>query len=139
MIQAESFLSTSNPFEEKKTLLKIALSTSILSTILFLIQKPLPSLVLFALACSSICGVVFYQKCGRDVYLLLSVTALAMGKVVSWLALHTLYLFGIVILGTVFKLTGMDRLNKNFNKCRKQSSMFHDCEATTIESFRRQS
>jgi hypothetical protein len=94
---------------------------------------------LFLLALVALAGSFAYRAIGRGVFLGFSMLSLAIGRVVSWVSV--LILYGVVIagLGLVFRLFGMNRLERNFEACKKRSTMLVDVPPLDPASFRRQS
>ncbi len=140
MTGAISHLSKINHKKERQHLLRTAISTAAIALLFgYAFHKPIPSAILGTISLLSCLGFLFYRQAGRDIFLILSVIALALGQLVSWLALQIIYIFGILPFGIIGKLTGMDKLNKNFAECKKRKTMFENSPETSQESFRRQS
>jgi hypothetical protein len=97
------------------------------------------STALIVIAASAWFGFIMYRVAGRSVFLVLSVTALIIGRAVSWLVLLVLYVVVIAGLGGILRLGGMNRLERRFDMCKRKRSMLVDVPELTPSSFRRQS
>jgi hypothetical protein len=100
--------------------------------------RPLP-LVLLGLAGLAWVGAVAHRAMGRSVFLLFTVMALALGRVVSWVVVLVLYVLAIGMLGSIFKLFGMNRLERDFAACKRKTTMLVDVPPLDPAGFRRQS
>jgi hypothetical protein len=95
-----------------------------------------------ALACLSgiaLCGAAFFSRIGHDISLVFGLIALLLGGVVSRVVIAAMYFVGVLCFGSVLRLFGMDRLDRDFQKCRARPTMLTDAPASPVESFRRQS
>lgn len=128
------------PEAERRELIILACGFLALAIIFKLITKSqgLP-LIFGAAALAALFGWLAFSRIGRDVYLVFALVASLIGRVVSRVAI--VFMYGIVIaaFGSVLRLFGMNRLQRNFQSCRKRQSMFVDAPRTDPESFRRQS
>jgi hypothetical protein len=97
------------------------------------------STLFLGLAALALVGAVFYATYGRPVFLLFALFSSLMGRVVSFVILMLMYFLTIVVFGSLLRLVGMNKLERNFSRCRSRASMFLDAPPTDIESFRRQS
>jgi len=97
------------------------------------------STLFLGLAVFAFIGAVSYSTCGRAVFLLFALFSSFMGRVVSFVILIIMYFWTILIFGSLLRLVGMNKLERNFSRCRLRSSMFLDAPPTDMESFRRQS
>ena len=95
------------------------------------------ALLLFALL--ALAGAICHRRMGHDVYLVFALIALAIGRIVSPLVVFVAYVPGIGLMGSLLRLVGMDKLRRDFTKCRAETTMFTDPPPTTREGFRRQS
>lgn len=95
--------------------------------------------VLLVCAVLALAGALAYRKVGHDVYLAFALLSMAIGRLISPIVLLVMYIVAIGALGGILRLSGMNRLRRNFAKCRAQPTMFVDATPTTAESFRRQS
>jgi hypothetical protein len=100
--------------------------------------RPFP-LVLLALAGLAGLGTLAPRAIGRTVFLLFSMIALALGRVLSWAVLLVLYVLAIGVLGSILKLFGMNRLERDFAACRRKTTMLVDVPPLDPAGFRRQS
>ena len=95
--------------------------------------------VLAVLSVVAFAGAAWFARIGHDVYLVFSLVALLIGNVVSRVIVGAMYLLGIVLLGSVGRIFGMNKLERDFERCRAKTTMLVDAAETTSESFRRQS
>jgi hypothetical protein len=100
--------------------------------------RPFP-LVLLGLAALAGLGWLAYRAMGRTVFLLFTLVSLTLGRVVSWAVLLVLYAVAIGLLGSIFKLFGMNRLERDFAACRRKTTMLVDVPPLDPAGFRRQS
>lgn len=96
-------------------------------------------LVLLAFSLTAFAGAAAFGRIGHDVHLIFSLIALAIGRIMSWLGVALMYVVGIAFIGSILRLFGVDRLDRDFARCRTKPTMFVDPPETTVESFRRQS
>jgi len=95
-----------------------------------------------AFACLSglaLFGAVFFRRIGHDVSLVFDLVAMLLGGIVSRVMIAVMYVVGIICFGSLLRLFGMNKLERDFQRCRAKPSMLSDAPATPIESFRRQS
>jgi ABC-type sugar transport system permease subunit len=97
------------------------------------------NILMLTLAGLALAGCLAYRAMGRGVFLVFSLLSLAVGRVVSWLMVLVLYVVVIAGLGTVLRLFGMNRLERNFEACRKKGTMLVDVPRLDPAGFRRQS
>ena len=95
--------------------------------------------VLLILAMFALVGALAYRKVGHDVYLIVALVAMAIGRVVSPIVVIVMYVVAIGALGSILRIFGMNRLRRNFDQCKARSTMFVDATQPSVESFRRQS
>ena len=87
----------------------------------------------------ALAGAIFQRTIGHDVYLIFALIALAIGRIVSPIVVFLSYLPGIALVGSFLRLVGMNKLRRNFRKCRAEPTMFVNPMPTTHDGFRRQS
>ncbi|HVQ76673.1 MAG TPA: hypothetical protein VMT79_14190 [Candidatus Binatia bacterium] len=97
------------------------------------------ALVLLALAGLAGLGAVAHRAMGRSVFLLFTLVALTLGRLVSWVVVLVLYAVAIGALGSIFKLFGMNRLERDFVRCKGKTTMLVDVPPLDPAGFRRQS
>lgn len=95
--------------------------------------------VLLLLSLLAFAGAIYYRRIGHDVYLAFALVALALGLIVSPLIVFVAYALGVGLFGSLLRLAGMNKLKRNFMKCRAEPTMFVNPSPTTPEGFRRQS
>jgi hypothetical protein len=100
--------------------------------------RPFP-LVLLGLAALAWLGTVAYRAVGRSVFLLFTLVSLTLGRVVSWVVVLVLYVLAIAVLGSIFKLFGMNRLERDFEACKRKTTMLVEVPPLDPAGFRRQS
>jgi hypothetical protein len=100
--------------------------------------RPLP-LVLLGLAGLAGAGWVAHRAMGRTVFLLFTLVSLTLGRVVSWAVVLVLYGLAIGVLGSIFALFRMNRLERDFAACRRKTTMLVDVPLLDPAGFRRQS
>jgi len=100
--------------------------------------RPLP-IALIALATLALLGSAAGGSLGRSAFLLFTLAALALGRLVSWAVLIVLYALAIAALGSLFRVFGMNRLERDFAACRDKTTMFVDVPPLDPAGFRRQS
>jgi len=125
---------------ERRELWKAAVGLAVASVVLHLLfgMRVVPA-ILLALGALAFVGAVAFRHFGRDVFLFLMLGALAIGRVVSWLMVSLMYVTGIALSGLVARLFGMNRLERDFARCRGKTTMLVDAPPTTRETFSRQS
>lgn len=95
-----------------------------------------------ALACLSglaLFGAVFFRQIGHDVSLVFDLVAMLLGGIISRVMIALMYFVGVLCFGLLLRMFGMNRLERDFQRCRMKPSMLTDAPATPVESFRRQS
>jgi hypothetical protein len=129
-----------DPASERRELWRVAggLAGGALALHLLIGAVVLPA-ILASLAAIALLGAIAFRRFGRDVHLVLSLLAMAVGRVVSWLAVALMYVLGIALLGSIMRLFGMNRLERDFRLCRKKGTMLVDAPQTSRDSFSRQS
>jgi Rhomboid family len=100
--------------------------------------RPFP-LLLLGLAALAWLGTVAHRAMGRTVFLLFTLVSLTLGRVVSWVVVLALYVLAIGVLGSIFKLFGMNRLERDFEACRRKTTMLVDVPPLDPAGLRRQS
>lgn len=129
-----------SPAQERRQMLLMALSFSIVSALLlFVLDRTAPAAILSGLALLAFAGYAAYPWIGRDIFLIFALVAFLVGNAVSWLAVRMVYLLAIVLFGIPMRLFGMDRLKKKFETGKKLETNFEKAPASDIESFGRQS
>lgn len=128
------------PAAEKQQLLFLGIGLAVMAVgSWWFFGSRISSLVLIVLASVALAGFVAYRAIGRDVFLVFMLLSLAIGHVVSWVIVLVLYAVVIAGLGSMLRLFGMNRLERNFAACRKKASMLADVPPLDAASFRRQS
>ena len=128
------------PAAEKRQLLVLGIGLAVMAAgTCWFFGSRIPSLVLIVLAAVALAGLVAYRAIGRDVFLVFMLLSLAIGHVVSWVVVLVLYAVVIAGLGAMLRLFGMNRLERNFEACRKKESMLADVVPLDAASFGRQS
>jgi hypothetical protein len=129
-----------DPKRERVELLILGIGLLVIAGVFggFLHGRIFPA-VLFAFALLAFAGVIFHRRAGHDVYLIFALIALAIGRIVSPVVVFLAYLPGIGLMGSALRLVGMNKLQRDFHKCRAETTMFIDSRPTTHEGFRRQS
>jgi hypothetical protein len=92
-----------------------------------------------SLAVLALAGFVAYRAIGRGVFLVFSLLALAVGRLVSWAIVLLLYVVFIAGFGMLLRLFGMNRLDRNFAVCKRKTTMLTDVAPLEVAGFRRQS
>lgn len=128
------------PMADRQQLLILGVGSAVIGGGTWWLFGPrIPSVVLLLLATVALAGVVAHRVIGRSVFLIFSLLALAIGQVVSWCIVLLMYVVVIAGLGSVFRLFGMNRLERNFRRCQQKRSMLTDVLSLDPASFRRQS
>lgn len=128
-----------NEEKEKKQLLFFSLGLTVVAAF-FSATSARSSVFSDLLLC--IAGIVlvsrlWYAKIGHDIFIILSLIGGGISYFVSFVVLVFVYLFGILVFGTLLKITGMDQLRKSWIKCRQLPSMFQPAPPSPVESFGR--
>jgi hypothetical protein len=128
------------PSKERAQLLVLAggLAAIAVTFAFFLGARVFPG-VLLALAALALTGAVLHRRIGHDVYLVFALIALAVGRIISPVVVFLAYLLGVSLVGLILRAFGMDKLKRDFIRCREAPTMFVDPPHTPPESFRRQS
>jgi hypothetical protein len=131
---------SSDPKRERVELLILAIGLLVIAGVFggFLNGRVFPA-VLLAFSFLAFAGVIFHRRAGHDVYLIFALIALAIGRIVSPLVVFLAYVPGIGLMGSALRLIGMNKLKRDFGKCRAEPTMFIDPRPTTHDGFRRQS
>jgi len=125
---------------EKKQLLFLAIGLSLISGgSWWILGARVFTAILVFLAAVALGGFLGYRSIGRDIFLVFSLLSLVIGWVVSWLVLLCLYVLPIGVFGSILRLFGMNRLERNFELCKGKDTMFVDVPSIDEASFRRQS
>lgn len=95
--------------------------------------------VLFAVGLMVLLVATVLRRAVPDVYLATVLLSFLIGRVVSYLIVGLVYIFGIFMVGLIARAFGVDRLRRNFENCRRRSTMFEDAPDTDLDSFERQS
>lgn len=128
------------PSAERQQLLFLGIGLAVIGGATWWLSGPrVSSGIILALATVALSGFVAHRVIGRDVFLLFAVLARAIGHVVSWVIVLVLYVVVIAMLGSVFRLFGMNRLDRDFRACKQKGSMLVNVPALDPLSFRRQS
>ena len=131
---------SSGPAAERQQLLFLGIGLAVIAAgTWWFLGSRISSLVLIVLASVALAGFVVYRAIGRDVFLVFMLLSLAIGHVVSWVVVLLLYAVVIAGLGAMLRLFGMNRLERNFDACRKKASMLADVPPLDATGFRRQS
>ncbi len=125
---------------ERRQLFFLAVGASVIAAASFGLagRRVLPA-ILLGVACVAGCGAVAHRWVGRDVYLFFALVAGAIARVVSAVVVGLTYLLAIGCFGSVARALGVNRLERNFETCRKRETMLVGAPGTDVESFRRQS
>lgn len=95
--------------------------------------------VMLILAGVALSGFIGYAAIGHRVFLSFSMVTLVIGRAVSWLVVLLLYVVMVAGLGSALRLFGVNRLDRDFDRCKRKVSMLVDVLPLDPESFRRQS
>ena len=130
----------SDPKGERLELLTLGIGLLVIAGVFggFLHGRIFPA-VLSAFAILAFAGVVFHRTAGHDIYLIFALIALAIGRIVSPVIIFLAYVPGIGLIGSGLRLVGMNKLKRDFTKCRAEPTMFIDPRPSTDDGFRRQS
>jgi hypothetical protein len=128
------------PAAEKQQLLFLGVGLAVIGGgTWWLFASRVSSAVLLVLAVLALAGFVAHRAIGRGVFLIFALLALAIGSVISWVIVLVLYAVVIAGLGSVFRLFGMNRLQRDFKACKEKVTMLADVPPLGAASFRRQS
>ena len=129
-----------DPGRERVELLILAIGLFAIAAVfgLFLQGRVFP-VVLSFFALLALTGVIYQRRLGHDVYLIFALIGMAIGRVISPLVVLLTYVTGISLVGSMLRLAGIDKLQRDFTKCRAKSTMFVKPMPTTHDGFRRQS
>lgn len=128
------------PAAERQQLLVLGVGLAVIGWGAWWLFGPrVTSVIVLVLASVALAGVVAHRVIGRAIFLLFSLILLAVGQVVSWFIVLAMY--GVVIagLGFLLRLFGMNRLDRNFARCKQKRSMLTDVVRLDFRSFGRQS
>lgn len=130
----------SDPVQERHQLAVLALGLAAVAGALWLwTGRPAAPAVLASLAGVAGAGWLAFPWLGRSVYLLFSLLSAGVGRGISWIVVGTIYWVGIGVFGSLLRLFGMNRLDRDFEACRKRTSMLSEAPVTSQPSFGRQS
>ena len=62
-----------------------------------------------------------------------------MGRLITPIALALMYGLAIILCGGILRLFGMNRLERDFARCKEKDTMFYDAPVTKRADFERQS
>lgn len=126
--------------KERTELSKLAAGFGAMAAVLHLLFGAIVApIVLVGLSLVAIRGVTASPDVRHDIYLVFSLFSIAVGRVASWAMITLMYACGIVVLGSIMRAFGMDKLERDFQRCRSKSTMLVDAQRSTPESFMRQS
>jgi hypothetical protein len=125
---------------ERRELWRLAGGLAVGAVVLhFLFGAVVLPLILATLSLLALLGAAAFSRCGHDVYLVFSLVALLIGRVISWLMVALTYVLGIALFGSITRIFGMNKLDRDFRRCRQKPTMLVDAPHTSPESFTRQS
>lgn len=128
------------PEKERAQLLVLAGGLAMISLVFaYLLGARIFPVLLLLLAALAATGAILHRHFGHDVYLVFALIALLIGRVISPVIVFLAYVLGVGLPGVVLRAIGMDRLRRDFNRCRRMQTMLVDPPQTSPESFRRQS
>lgn len=127
------------PNSGRKDLVVTGLAFGVSAAILFALDKPVIPYVALALALIALFGSAFFQSIGHRIHASITTVRRSIQRVVSYVVLTVVYFGFVSILGLILSFFGMDRLRKDFDKCKAMPSMFEEAPATDLDNFRRQS
>lgn len=96
-------------------------------------------MIFIGLGSLALAGGIAHKACGRSVFLLFAVFSSVVGRAVSAAIIAFVYFWAILVFGSILRLFGMNKLERNFYRCRDRETMLVDAPTTDAESFRRQS
>jgi hypothetical protein len=105
----------------------------------FLFGAVVLPLILATLSSLALLGATAFRRCGHDVHLVFSLLAHLIGRVISWLMVALTYALAIALLGSAIRIFGMNKLDRDFRRCRQKPTMLVDAPHTSLDSFTRQS
>ncbi|MBI4964276.1 MAG: hypothetical protein HY913_13445 [Desulfomonile tiedjei] len=125
---------------ERSALIRAGCGLAIAAIVLFwLFDGPRIVWFLAVLSATALIGGAVGRGLGYNIYLILNLGAEILGKAVSFLMVVIIYMLGIGVFGSLLRLVGMDRLQRDWQENRLKTSMFVHPPKTTKESLRRQS
>lgn len=129
-----------DPKKERVELLILGVGLVVIATAfgVFLKGRIFPA-VLLLLGLLAFAGAICHSRVGHDVYLVFALISFAIGRIVSPLVVFVTYVLGIGLMGSLLRFVGMNKLKRDFTKCRAEPTMFINPTPTTREGFRRQS
>lgn len=127
-----------NSNKEREQLLFLAIGIGAIGTALTLLTDLRPYF-LFGVAAFAGIGVLIKGEVRRCIFLLFSFIASILSQIVSRTVIFLVYFGCIAPFGIILKLFGMNKLDRNFSKCKKKTTMFSPPPTTGINDFKRQS
>jgi hypothetical protein len=95
--------------------------------------------ILGSLGVAGLAGAALYPGLGRGVFLVYALLGRALGRALSFGVLCLAWAVGIAAFGSVLRLAGMNRLERDFARCRARDSMLVPAPPTDLASFERMS
>jgi len=128
------------PDKERAQLLFLSAGLALIALVFaFALDARIFPALLLVLTALALGGALFHRHIGHDVYLVFALIALTIGRIASPVIVFLAYMLGVGLFGLILRAVGMDRLKRNFTRCRGATTMFVDPPPTPPESFRRQS
>ncbi len=125
---------------ERRQLLWLAVGLGTAATVMVVFAKAwVVPVILVGFGLTALAGVLNYRGAHRDIFLWFTVLSGATGYLVSRMVMLLMYVSGIVLVGGLLKLFGMNRLQRQFARCRSCATMFEDAPGTSVQCFGRQS
>jgi len=125
---------------ERRQLLFFATGVTVIAVgLLTFTARQVVPVILLSLGVLAAGGAVAYRWIGRGVYLVLSMLAALIGSVVSRAVVAVTYVLAIAGFGSLLRVVRMNRLERDFARCRRKETMLTDAPPTDRESFGRQS
>ena len=129
-----------DPRRERLELIILGCGLTVIATLLaILVDGRIFPAFLLVLALLAIIGAACYRHIGHDLYLTFALVAMAIGRIASPVILFIAFVLAVGMVGSVIRIVGLDRLQRNFKRCRSATTMLRDVPATDPGSFRRQS
>jgi hypothetical protein len=125
--------------ERKQLLLLAGGFFAIATAIYWFVETAIFPTFFLTLSGSALISAVFYSTCGRAVFLAFALFSSFIARVISFVILTVMYFWAILVFGSLLRFFGMNKLERNFIRCRLRSSMFMNAPGTDMENFRRQS